>query len=897
MPAALRALAGQPGLIVEFSDRSAHADPTCVRLCALPQHVTALDVSRIRGAADAEALRLCFSDAAIHLPHRPRGAIAGRLYDALEQVRVETLGMRRFPGCRENLAAHSGARFGGNAADRSADLAETIALLLAERLNGAPGRATHIDSIAKPEHLDHLIGRHLDQLVELVGQQEAFAKVVLDIVHVLELPEDPRIDSNTKPDAENGDAASTSSPSTTEAPTRSHAPPAKSGSPLAGAGDGLFTGEGVDDPAASSNAGMRQRFEHAFSWTNYRAYCTRFDEVVHASALCSAQELARLRAELDRKFEALQGTLPQLANRLQRTLLAKQQRWWTFDLEEGLLDSARLARVAASPIHPLSFKQEKTSDFPDTVVTLLIDNSGSMRGRPIALAAVSAELLSRALERCGVKVEILGFTTRNWKGGSSREEWIRNGKPAHPGRLNDLRHIIYKAADVPWRRARRNLGLMLREGLLKENIDGEALLWAHARLTARPEQRQILMVISDGAPADDATTSATRDDYLDQHLRAVVEWIERTSSIELLAIGIRHDVSRYYRRALTIGDPSELGIAMVTKLIELFQKNRRHIGCLLASLAMLGVAGAPIRSAQAQGFPTKAVRIVVPTTPGGGLDLIARLIALDLNKSWAHGVVVDNRAGAGGTIGVDLVAKANPDGHTIAFVATSFTTNASVYTRLPYDSLRDFAPVTLVAFMAWVLVVNPSLPVHSVKDLIALAKAKPGQINYASTGNGSAPHLAAELLKSMTGTNMVHIPYKGTVPAVTDVISGQAGLVVTGLAATMPHVTTGKLRALAVTGTNRSTVVPEIPTIGETVPGYEFNNWVGVLAPRATPNEIVVQLHGSIVRALQGKEIRRLLLAQSIEPVGSSSAQFGAIIRQEISKYSKLAKDIGVRIE
>ena len=283
---------------------------------------------------------------------------------------------------------------------------------------------------------------------------------------------------------------------------------------------------------------------------------------------------------------------------------------------------------------------------------------------------------------------------------------------------------------------------------------------------------------------------------------------------------------------------------------------------MLASLAMLGTVGAPDRAAHAQGFPAKVVRIVVPTTAGRSLDLIFRLIAQELNKSWSHGVIVDNRAGAGGVIGAEVVAKANPDGYTIAFVASQFTVSAGIYNKLPYDSLRDFAPVPLAAFSAFILAVNPSLPVRTVKEPIALAKAKPGQINYASTGNGGATHLAVELLKSMTGTNMIHIPYKGAVPAVNDVISGQVGLTITSLAAGMPHVAIGKLRLLAVTGTNRSAVVPELPTVGETVPGYEYNNWFGVLAPRATPNDIVTQLHDSIVRALQAKEVRQLLLAR-----------------------------------
>ena len=302
----------------------------------------------------------------------------------------------------------------------------------------------------------------------------------------------------------------------------------------------------------------------------YRVFTLKFDEVVEASELCSPMELARLRSQLDQQLVRLQGMIGRLANRLQRRLLAQQTRSWDFDLDEGLLDTARLTRVVVNPEHALSYKLEKDTDFRDTVVSLLIDNSGSMRGRPIAVAAMCADILARTLERCGVKVELLGFTTRSWKGGQSRELWLREGKRPNPGRLNDLRHIVYKAADSPWRRARRNLGLMLREGLLKENIDGEAILWAHQRLLARQEQRRILMVISDGAPVDDSTLSANPGNYLEQHLRQVIEWIETRSPIELLAIGIGHDVTRYYRRAVTISDPEQLGGAMLGELSELF---------------------------------------------------------------------------------------------------------------------------------------------------------------------------------------------------------------------------------------------------------------------------------------------------------------------------------------
>jgi cobaltochelatase CobT len=305
----------------------------------------------------------------------------------------------------------------------------------------------------------------------------------------------------------------------------------------------------------------------------YKVFTRAYDEIVGAEELCDADELERLRAFLDKQLQALHGAVARLANRLQRRLLAQQNRGWDFDLDEGLIDAARLARVIVDPMHPLSFKQERETQFRDTVVTLLLDNSGSMRGRPIMVAACSADILARTLERCGVKVEILGFTTRAWKGGHAREQWLNAGKPSFPGRLNDLRHIVYKSADAPWRRSRRNLGLMMREGLLKENIDGEALAWAHQRLLARPEQRRILMMISDGAPVDDSTLSVNSGSYLERHLRQVIEEIETRSSVELVAIGIGHDVTRYYRRAVTVTDAEELAGVMTDKLAELFDED------------------------------------------------------------------------------------------------------------------------------------------------------------------------------------------------------------------------------------------------------------------------------------------------------------------------------------
>ena len=339
------------------------------------------------------------------------------------------------------------------------------------------------------------------------------------------------------------------------------------------------------DEGNSENATPQYRAENSSEQilNEYGIYTEEFDEIITASNICEDEELNRLRAYLDQQLKSYQTIISRLANRLQRKLLAKQNRSWDFDLEEGLLDTSRLTRIIMDPYHSLSFKKEKDTDFKDTVVSLLIDNSGSMRGRPITVAAMSADILARTLERCGVKVEILGFTTKAWKGGKSREHWMQNKKIPAPGRLNDLRHIIYKAADEPWRRSKKNLGLMMREGLLKENIDGEALLWAHKRLQVRYEARKILMVISDGAPVDDSTLSVNTGNYLEKHLRGVIEWIESKSAIQLLAVGIGHDVTRYYKRAVTIVDAEQLADVMTEQLVDLFEESEKKSKSQLAN--------------------------------------------------------------------------------------------------------------------------------------------------------------------------------------------------------------------------------------------------------------------------------------------------------------------------
>jgi cobaltochelatase CobT len=431
--------------------------------------------------------------------------------------------------------------------------------------------------------LEPRIARDLGELDRTIRDQDDYARVTRRMLQDLDIDLGEAEDSSESDEQQDGEEADGENQNEGEGAT-SGAQPSPDGSPADGdaedaqdeadAGDGeMMPGSSDDDPGRPGRPGQLPRGRNDDT-AIYRAFATAFDEIIEAHELCDPDELSRLRQLLDQQLSHLQSVIARLANRLQRRLLAKQTRSWEFDLDEGLLDAARLSRVVANPVLPLAYKQEQETEFRDTVVTLLIDNSGSMRGRPITVAAMSADVLARTLERCAVKVEILGFTTRAWKGGQSRERWIAAGKPANPGRLNDLRHIVYKDADMPWRRARRNLGLMLREGILKENIDGEALAWAHNRLRERPEQRRILMVISDGAPVDDSTLSVNPGNYLEKHLREVIRDIERLKEVELTAIGIGHDVTRYYRRAVTIVDAEQLGGVMLEKLAELFDEER-----------------------------------------------------------------------------------------------------------------------------------------------------------------------------------------------------------------------------------------------------------------------------------------------------------------------------------
>jgi len=592
--AALRAVAGRGDVGITYGGNDADVRGNRVRLPSPAARVGAQDVARLRGSADALALLLRYHDDALHKKRSPLTQPARAVFDAVEQVRVQALGARRMAGVAENLSAmveHT-CRVKGYAKVEGRDealLAEAMALLVRERLTGtrAPATAAPLVDPWRPIVAEHCTAS-LKQMAETLGDQAAFAEAAAQMIHALGLidDDDPSLDRDSE---EQNDEDSQEQQSDDKTQTQSSDSSTETGLSAAGgaqpeegqaaaeksAGDDGASEDVGASPAGPSGRRNRRPEMPSAPGNVYHAYTTSFDEVVAADSLCDGDELSRLRHQLDQQLSTLEGVVARLANRLQRRLLAKQTRAWQFDLDEGLLDAGRLARVVVDPVHPLSFKVEKETDFRDTVVTLLIDNSGSMRGRPISVAAMSADILARTLERCGVKVEILGFTTRAWKGGKSRERWVTEGRPRSPGRLNDLRHIIYKSADQPWRRSRRNLGLMLREGLLKENIDGEALLWAHNRLLGRPEHRRVLMVISDGAPVDDATLSANPGNFLERHLRDVIGWIEQRSPVELTAIGIGHDVTRYYRRAVTLVDAEELGGTMMQNLAELFDEDAK----------------------------------------------------------------------------------------------------------------------------------------------------------------------------------------------------------------------------------------------------------------------------------------------------------------------------------
>jgi len=591
----LRALAADSDVSVTFAPGPAQSNRDGVRLPQPPRRLDATQITNLRASADGMALRLRHHSNRIHGTLMPTTPEAADVYNTLEQARVETLGARRLPGVAQNIGQAMEQRLVADGFDRvthpdQLPAGEAARLLAFDRFGAVdfgPTGTRLLDMARRRLEADSTI---LDGLDHALSDQQGFGRRVRRWIDALgleafdESPEDSEAadgeTDETDPDqnADNGDgdqqqAVSSAGPDSPSPMDAGDGEGESGDDDVDAQSEAMQLGQGSEEPGGDSGPRHDNADPLDPRQALYRAYTTHFDQVVEAPDLADPEELNRLRTQMDGQLAHLQGLVARLANRLQRRLMAQQQRAWEFDLEEGYLDAARLARVVANPMTSLSYKREKDTRFRDTVVSLLIDNSGSMRGRPISVAALSADILARTLERCAVKVEILGFTTTAWKGGRARETWVADGKPPHPGRLNDLRHIIYKSADAPWRRARLNLGLMLREGILKENIDGEALLWAHQRLLGRHEARRILMVISDGAPVDDSTLSVNSGNYLEQHLRDVIQMIETRSDVELAAIGIGHDVTRYYRRAVTIMDAEDLGGVMMRQLLDLFEED------------------------------------------------------------------------------------------------------------------------------------------------------------------------------------------------------------------------------------------------------------------------------------------------------------------------------------
>ncbi len=586
-----RAVAREPELELAFTADTPSQSGKNLRVPMPGRSLPPEQVAEARGFADGMALRLRHHSDAMHARQRPQEAVAAAVFDAVEAARVEALGSKSMAGVRANLGAALDMRMRADPIARAqgADevpLASAIGLLVRQRLTGdAPPVATLAGLDMVRDWIEEKGGADLDALGLALDDQAAFAALAHKLLADLELTARPdEFDPNQQADdADDEDPADgeqdQDQPDEGEGDAQMDARAEQAEGEAEEGEDEQIEAEsetdGEGDPGEDGDEGMmpvrpNRPLSDLPPSFDYKAFTTAHDEIVAASELCDEDELIRLRAYLDQQLTHLQGVVTKLANRLQRRLMAQQNRSWDFDQEEGMLDAARLARIVVSPGSSLSYKIERDTEFRDTMVTLLIDNSGSMRGRPISIAAISADILARTLERCGVKTEILGFTTRAWKGGQAREAWLAAGRVPSPGRLNDLRHIVYKAADEPWRRAKKNLGLMMREGLLKENIDGEALLWAHSRMISRHEERKILMVISDGAPVDDSTLSVNNGAYLERHLRQVIGWIEARSPVELCAIGIGHDVTRYYSRAVTIMDAEQLGGTMIDQLAGLF---------------------------------------------------------------------------------------------------------------------------------------------------------------------------------------------------------------------------------------------------------------------------------------------------------------------------------------
>ena len=593
---ATKTMADDPELTVSYSVDPPGMTADTMRLPQVSRRMTRDEVLIARGTADAFALRHRHHDDKVAAKYAPTGQMARDLYEAMESARCEAVGARDMPGTLGNIDAKIGAEaekrgYGQIRQAQDAPLAQAAGYLVRHLATGRPmpGAAANVMELWRP-FIEEQAGGTLDHVSEVLADQAAFARLARQVIKDLgygdQLGDDPDLEDESEgddaqteedqesPDSEEGQDQSEEDDTSPERSQDEQDDASQAQVSMDEMAD-MEEGEEAELPEGEAPLEPPPPAPHSDADPNYAVYPTDFDEEIKAEDLAEPAELERLRAYLDQQLDPLKGAVSRLANKLQRRLQAQQNRSWEFDREEGILDAGRLARVVANPTTPLSFKVEKDTEFRDTCVTLLLDNSGSMRGRPISIAAICADVLARTLERCQVKVEILGFTTRAWKGGQSRERWLAEGRPQQPGRLNDLRHIIYKGADAPWRRVRSNLGLMMKEGLLKENIDGEALEWAHRRMLGRPEQRKILMVISDGAPVDDSTLSVNPANYLEKHLRDVIAMVERRKAVELIAIGIGHDVTRYYQRAVTITDVEQLAGAITEQLASLFDSDPR----------------------------------------------------------------------------------------------------------------------------------------------------------------------------------------------------------------------------------------------------------------------------------------------------------------------------------
>ena len=594
---ATKVMANDPELTVSYSVDPSGLAGDQMRLPQVSRRMTREEVLLARGTADALAMHRRYHDEGVHARYRPSGRMAQDLYEAMETARCEAMGARDMPGTAGNIDAKilsEATKLGYDQISQASDapLATAAGYLIRHLATGRalPAGADNVMQLWRG-FIEEQSAETLENLNDRLSNQTEFARFARQIIEDLgygdqlgDDPDAPDDDQDDQEDSAEDDEQPDSTGQDDEQNDEADATPEQSQEDSQVAAQAQISTDDLAEDEMSDETELPEGEAPleppppppaSEADPNYRVFNDSFDEEIPAEELADPAELERLRAYLDQQLEPLKGAVGRLANKLQRRLQAQQNRSWLFDMEEGILDAGRLARVVANPTTPLSFKIEKDTEFRDTVVTLLLDNSGSMRGRPISIAAICADVLARTLERCDVKVEILGFTTRAWKGGQSREKWLAEGRVQQPGRLNDLRHIIYKSADAPWRRVRPNLGLMMKEGLLKENIDGEALEWAHRRMLARSEARKILMVISDGAPVDDSTLSVNPANYLEKHLRDVIAMVERRKAVELMAIGIGHDVTRYYSRAVTITDVEQLAGAMTEQLAALFDKDPR----------------------------------------------------------------------------------------------------------------------------------------------------------------------------------------------------------------------------------------------------------------------------------------------------------------------------------